>query len=72
MKESAQTRYLSLSADRTAFLDEARDCAKVTLPYLLTDDGLSKGGAPADPLAISWIQRLQRVEFKINELPFSN
>ena len=50
MKESAQTRYLSLSADRTAFLDEARDCAKVTLPYLLTDDGLSKG----ERLPIPW------------------
>ena len=43
MKDSAASRYQALAADRTQFLDDARDCAKVTLPYLVTESGLASG-----------------------------
>ena len=33
---SAASRYAKLASDRTIFLDTARDCAKLSLPYLLT------------------------------------
>lgn len=41
--EQALSRYQSLTAERTHFLDAARQCAAFTLPYLLTEDGLAKG-----------------------------
>ena len=44
MKEQALTRYQSLAADRQQFLDTARDCAELTLPYLVVNDGQTKGG----------------------------
>ena len=34
--QSAASRYARLASDRTIFLDTARDCAKLSLPYLLT------------------------------------
>jgi hypothetical protein len=50
MKEQASSRYQSLVTERMDFLDSARDCAALTLPYLLTDDGHSKG----EKLPIPW------------------
>ena len=44
MKEQALVRYQSLAADRQQFLDTARDCAELTLPYLVVNDGQTKGG----------------------------
>ena len=44
MKDSAQSRYGSLEADRMQFLDMGRKCAALTLPYLLTQEGLAQGG----------------------------
>ena len=43
MKEQALSRYQALSADRQDFLDKARDCAELTLPYLLVNDGHASG-----------------------------
>ena len=43
MKTSAQARYQFGTADRENFLDTARKCAALTLPYLLTEDGLANG-----------------------------
>lgn len=40
---SAQARYQFLSADREQFLDMGRRAARLTLPYLLTEDGLANG-----------------------------
>ena len=48
-KSSAQSRYQALTADRANFLDTARDCAKLTLPYLLTEEGLYDGGSLTQP-----------------------
>ena len=48
-KCSAQSRYQALTADRANFLDTARDCAKLTLPYLLTEEGLYDGGTLTQP-----------------------
>lgn len=44
MKETALSRYEALSADRQQFLDSARECSKLTLPYLIVEDGQTKGG----------------------------
>ena len=44
MKDLAQARYQFLTSDREQFLDMARKCARLTLPYLLTEDGLADGG----------------------------
>ena len=49
MKYSAQSRYQQLSADREDFLDMARRCAALTLPYLLTESGHSEGGRLMQP-----------------------
>jgi hypothetical protein len=40
---SAADRYAKLTGDRTIFLDTARDCAKLTLPHLLTPTGVVNG-----------------------------
>jgi hypothetical protein len=42
-KSSASDRYMQLSADRTTFLDTARDCAAVSLPYLIPPTGTYSG-----------------------------
>jgi hypothetical protein len=44
MNNSAQARYHALESDREQFLSEGRRCAALTLPYLLTPDGLEQGG----------------------------
>ena len=43
MNPSAQSRYMTLTADREQFLQAGRNAAKLTLPYLLTDEGLASG-----------------------------
>ena len=43
MNPSAQARYMTLTADREQFLQAGRNAAKLTLPYLLTDEGLASG-----------------------------
>jgi hypothetical protein len=43
MKESAASRYQELVVDRQPFLDSARDCAKLTLPYLIVENGHANG-----------------------------
>lgn len=43
MKEQASSRYQSLATDRQDFLDKARECAELTLPYLLVNDGHASG-----------------------------
>lgn len=43
MKASALERYFTLTADREQFLQTARNCAALTLPYLLTQEGLAQG-----------------------------
>lgn len=43
MKISAEARYMSLTSDREQFLTAAREAAKLTLPYLITDEGLASG-----------------------------
>ena len=50
MKEQAQARYQFLATDRQTFLDAAREAARLTLPYLLTEEGLATGG----PLIVPW------------------
>ena len=50
MKDSAQSRYQFLTSDREQFLEMGRRCASLTIPYLLTEDGLSEGG----PLHTPW------------------
>ena len=49
MKGLAQSRYHGMRADREDFLDMARRCAALTLPYLLTEDGHSHGGRLQQP-----------------------
>ena len=44
MKEQAQSRYQFLATDRHSFLDVAREAAGLSLPYLLTQEGLANGG----------------------------
>jgi hypothetical protein len=41
--QSAASRYARLASDRTIFLDTARDCAALSLPYLLTPTGVVNG-----------------------------
>jgi hypothetical protein len=41
--QSAADRYAKLTGDRTIFLDTARDCARLSLPYLLTPTGVVNG-----------------------------
>lgn len=41
--QSAASRYARLASDRTIFLDTARECAKLSLPYLLTPTGVVNG-----------------------------
>ena len=43
MNANAQARYEALRSDREQFLDVGRRCAKLTLPYLLTDEGHANG-----------------------------
>tara|TARA_R100001463_G_scaffold132359_1_gene192988 strand:+ start:15629 stop:17239 length:1611 start_codon:yes stop_codon:yes gene_type:complete len=43
MKDSAQARYQVGLADREEFLQQGRDAAALTLPYLLTEDGHGQG-----------------------------
>ena len=50
MKELAQARYQYLVTDRQPFLDAARECSALTIPYLLPEDDLASGGA----LPIPW------------------
>ena len=50
MKDSALSRYQTLSADRQQYLDSARECARLTLPYLIVESGQAKGGS----LPIPW------------------
>lgn len=50
MKASALERYSALTTDREQFLDTARRCAELTLPYLLTPEGASQG----DRLPTPW------------------
>ena len=49
MKSSCQARYQLLQADREHFLDMGRRCAVLTLPYLLTEDGMEQGGTLHSP-----------------------
>jgi hypothetical protein len=41
--QSAASRYARLASDRTIFLDTARECARLSLPYLLTPTGVING-----------------------------
>lgn len=41
--QSAASRYAKLAGDRTIFLDTARDCAALSVPYLLTPTGVVNG-----------------------------
>ena len=36
---SAESQYISLEGDRHVFLDRARNASKITLPYLMPEDG---------------------------------
>ena len=45
MKPNAQARYEALRSDREQFLQVGRTAAKLTLPYLLTEEGHSNGAA---------------------------
>ena len=49
MNYSAQARYQLATADRENFLDMGRKCAALSLPYLLTYDGLGIGGTLPTP-----------------------
>lgn len=46
---SAAARYQALAVDREPFLTTARDCAKLTIPYVLPPAGLSSGARLAQP-----------------------
>ena len=42
--QSAASRYARLASDRTIFLDTARECARLSLPYILTPtQGVTNG-----------------------------
>ena len=41
--QTAASRYSKLASDRTTFLDTARDCAELSLPFLLAPSGLASG-----------------------------
>ena len=45
MKAEALSRYQVLSTDREQYLDVGRTCAKLTLPYLLTEEGHTQGAS---------------------------
>ena len=45
----AMTRYLELATRRQSFLDMARRCAEMTIPYLLTRSGSSESTALREP-----------------------
>ena len=45
MQAEALSRYQALTADREQYLDVGRTCAKLTLPYLLTEEGHTQGAA---------------------------
>lgn len=47
--QSAASRYARLASDRTIFLDTARDCATLSLPYLLTPTGVVNGQELSTP-----------------------
>ena len=47
--QSAASRYARLASDRTIFLDTARDCATLSLPYLLTPTGVVNGQKLSTP-----------------------
>ena len=49
MKDSAQARYHFLRTDREQFLDMGRRAAKLTLPYLLVEEGFENGGSLPTP-----------------------
>ena len=49
MKELAQATYQMLRADREDYLDAGRNSARLTLPYLLTDEGHVNGGVLPTP-----------------------
>ena len=49
MQDLARSRYQQLTAEREDFLDTGRDCAALTLPYLLTRDGMADGGTLNSP-----------------------
>jgi hypothetical protein len=44
VKEQALSHYQALMVDRQKFLDSARECSKLTLPYLIPEDGHTAGG----------------------------
>ena len=39
---NARERYNALHADRSQFLDSAKECSRLTLPYLITDDSTNR------------------------------
>ena len=39
---NARERYNALHADRSQFLDSAKECSRLTLPYLITDDSSNR------------------------------
>ena len=45
MKAEALSRYQVLSSDREQYLDVGRTCARLTLPYLLTEEGHTQGAS---------------------------
>jgi hypothetical protein len=47
--QTAASRYAKLASDRTTFLDTARDCAVLSLPFLLAPSGLASGQKLATP-----------------------
>lgn len=49
MESTASQRYARLSSSRTQFLDAARECAKLSLPYLLTPSGHASGNKLTTP-----------------------
>lgn len=49
MTYQALSRYQQLTADREDYLDMARRCASLTLPYLIAEDGHVEGGRLQQP-----------------------
>ena len=43
MEKTVAAEYARLSANRTQFLDDARECAKLSVPYLMPPSGHSSG-----------------------------
>ena len=50
MHETVSAKYARLSASRTNFLDAARECAKLSVPYLMPPSGHASG----DRLHVPW------------------